>query len=68
MIGRTLSLGMAQIKRKMTRTGTGSAGSFDVARPFHPGRSDRANFPANDAHEPHEVTTSGRTVEIANGQ
>jgi hypothetical protein len=71
VISRTLSLGMAQIKRNLmheTRTRTRSAGSFDAAGPFHLGRSDCANFPANDVHEPHEVMTSGRTVEIANGQ
>jgi hypothetical protein len=51
-----------------TRTRTRSAGFFDAAGPFHLGRSDGANFPANDMHEPHEVMTSGRTVEIANGQ
>ena len=41
---------------------------FDAAGPLQPGRSDRANFPANDFPEPHEVMTLGRTVEIANGQ
>jgi len=71
VISRTLSRGMAQIKRNLmheTRTRTRSAGFFDAAGPFHLGRSDGANFPANDMHEPHEVMTSGRTVEIANGQ
>jgi hypothetical protein len=67
---RTLSLGIAQTKRRMheTRTRIRSAGSFDAAEPLQPGRSDRANFPANDFPEPHEVMTLGRTVEIANGQ
>jgi len=32
------------------------------------GRTDGANFPTNDMHERHEVMTSGRTVEIANGK
>jgi hypothetical protein len=33
-----------------------------------PERSDCANLPANDLHEPHVVMISGRRVEIANGQ
>jgi hypothetical protein len=41
---------------------------FDAAGPLQRGRSDRANVPANEFHEPHEVMTSRRTVEIANGQ
>ena len=49
VISRTISLGIAQTKRRMreTPTRTRNAGSLDAAGPFQPGRSD-AKFPAND--------------------
>ena len=54
-------------ERKMheTRTRTRNAGSLEAAGPFQPRRSD-PNFPLMTL--PQEVMTSGRTVEIANGQ
>ena len=61
VISRTLSLGIAQTKRKMheTRTRTQNAGFLDAAGPFQPGRSD-APLPAELCHRSHDLGKNSR--------